>query len=249
MCQILIQKTPNVQPRCVDQDCKIASQVQRGPFTLSSARDACKSSGWRPLCAENETCELTGVSGAFWNQVKVRKRNLNVNKKTDAPRFWKMPSETIIDRPVDSLQYGTHSNVIDKYLESTSLNSMQKEQQYILVIDDETSVREVTAEILREANVHTLEAEDGMVGLELFRKYADRIVLVLLDFSMPGLNGGQVLEQMWKIDASVPILFFSGYGQHEIVRRFRRQGTVGFLQKPYSINELLLAVRQNLKRR
>lgn len=140
------------------------------------------------------------------------------------------------------------SDLYNRHSEPQSSNPMQNEKKYILVIDDETSVREVTAEILREANVHTLEAEDGLIGLELFLKYSKQIVLVLLDFSMPGLNGGQVLEQIWKIDPSVPVLFFSGYGQHETVRRYYRSGAVGFLQKPYTINELLLAVKQNLKR-
>ncbi len=125
---------------------------------------------------------------------------------------------------------------------------MSQHNQYILVIDDEPSVREVTAEILREADVKTLEAADGPTGIELFRTYSNEIVLVLLDFSMPEMNGAQVLEQLWKIDPSVPVLLFSGYSQHTIMRRFDRENAIGFLQKPYTINELLLAVRLNLKR-
>lgn len=128
----------------------------------------------------------------------------------------------------------------------TSLMSQLK--QYILVIDDEPSVREVTAEILREAEVHTLEASDGPSGIELFRTYMDQIVLVLLDYSMPDMNGIQVLEKLWYIDSSVPVLLFSGYSPHSIMRRCERDNAIGFLQKPYTIKELLLAVRQNLKR-
>jgi len=125
---------------------------------------------------------------------------------------------------------------------------MPKFKQYILVIDDEPSVREVTAEILREAAVQTLEASDGPTGIELFQIYIDQIVLVLLDYSMPDMNGLQVLEKLWSIDPSVPVLLFSGYSSHSIMRRCERNNAIGFLQKPYTINELLLAVRQNLKR-
>jgi DNA-binding NtrC family response regulator len=125
---------------------------------------------------------------------------------------------------------------------------MAQPKQYILVIDDEPSVREVTAEILREADVHTLEAADGPSGIDLFRRHVDEIVLVLLDFSMPEMNGAQVLEKLWEIDPSVPVLLFSGYSQHTIMRGFNRENAIGFLQKPYTINELLLAVRKNVKR-
>ncbi|MEZ4673533.1 MAG: response regulator [Caldilineaceae bacterium] len=131
---------------------------------------------------------------------------------------------------------------------SYSVEERAQTRQYILVIDDEPSVREVTAEILREANVHTLEAPDGPTGIRLFRAYANQIVLVLLDYSMPEMNGAQVLEQLWAIDPTVPILLFSGYSQHAVMQRVERQKAVSFLQKPYTINELLQAVRQNLKR-
>lgn len=125
---------------------------------------------------------------------------------------------------------------------------MEQPKQYILVIDDEPSVREVTAEILREADVQTLEAADGPSGIALFRKHVDEIVLVLLDFSMPEMNGAQVLEKLWQIDPSVPVLLFSGYSQHTIMRGSNRENAIGFLQKPYTINELLFAVRKNVKR-
>ncbi len=124
--------------------------------------------------------------------------------------------------------------------------NLGKKARYVLVVDDEASVRKVTVEILREADVQTLEAENGPAGVELFRQYANEITLVLLDFAMPGMDGEQVLKQMRKIDASVPIIFFSGYGRHEIARYFQDGDIVGFLQKPYSIKELLLTVQKNV---
>lgn len=129
----------------------------------------------------------------------------------------------------------------------SSTNLMPQDKQYILVIDDEPSVREVTAEILREAHVHTLEASDGLSGINLFCAYVDQIVLVLLDYSMPDMNGIQVLEKLWHINPSVPVLLFSGYSQHSIMRHCERENAIGFLQKPYTINELLFVVRQNLR--
>lgn len=125
---------------------------------------------------------------------------------------------------------------------------MSQLKQYILVIDDEPGVREVTAEILREAEVQTLEASGGPAGIELFRNHSDQIMLVLLDYYMPDMNGIEVLEKLWYIDPSVPVLLFSGYSQSSIMRNCERDNAIGFLQKPYTINELLFAVRQHLKR-
>lgn len=230
-----------------------ARRISSFPFTSFAALR-------RNMAKERISSAMPSLASCFLQTLStVYGCDRTAAKQTTVSLYAEFPFEISVDRAVnfphhhhpphhESLQHGIHRATTIRDIEPESSDVMPPEKKYILVIDDEAGVREVTAEILREANVRTLEAEDGLVGLELFRKYSGQIVLVLLDFSMPGMNGGQVLEQMWKIDSSVPILFFSGYGQHETIRRFRRSGSVGFLQKPYTINELLLAVRQYLKR-
>lgn len=144
-------------------------------------------------------------------------------------------------RTTNNCQYENHG------IKPNTDSIVAQAHQYILVIDDEPSVREVTAEILREASVHTLEAANGPIGIELFRQHREAIVLVLLDFFMPGMDGKQVLEEIWEIDSTVPILIFSGYGKHHVMRQFKQQSMIGFLQKPYTIHQLLQAVQQSMK--
>ena len=93
--------------------------------------------------------------------------------------------------------------------------------------------------------MNILVAEDNPFNKILVEKLLDKFGYAEFHHAE---NGIQVLEKLWHIDPSVPVLLFSGYSQHSIMRYCERDNAIGFLQKPYTINELLLAVHQNLKR-
>ena len=109
----------------------------------------------------------------------------------------------------------------------------------ILVIDDEDDVRQVTAEILELSDIEVLQAANGMKGIELFRQHINEIDLILLDLSMPGMSGEEVLRQLWQLKPNVAVTLLSGYDQHEVTRRMGNDHTLSFLQKPYSMDGLL----------
>ena len=109
----------------------------------------------------------------------------------------------------------------------------------VLIIDDEEEVRQVTAEILDLSGIQTQQAANGMKGIELFRRHIDEIDLVLLDLSMPGMSGEEVLKQLWQLKPGVAITLLSGYDQHEVTRRMGSDYVLSFLQKPYSMDGLL----------
>ncbi len=118
--------------------------------------------------------------------------------------------------------------------------------QLVLVIDDEDDVRTVTVEVLQEAQLKTLQAANGPAGIALFRQHASQIKLVILDFFMPGMNGEQVLTKLRSIDPRIPVIFFSGFSEHEVMGRIQLRNGVTFLQKPYTINALWNIVQQHL---
>lgn len=118
----------------------------------------------------------------------------------------------------------------------------------VLIIDDEDDVRHVTAEILELSDIETLEASNGIRGLELFRQHMDEIDLVLLDLSMPGMSGEDVVKQLWAIQPDVTITLLSGYDQHEVTRRLGKENHLSFLQKPYSMDLLLQEIGQQFAR-
>ena len=82
-------------------------------------------------------------------------------------------------------------------------------QRLILIIDDETVGIEVRRMLLERAGYRVLTAIDGSSGIELF--VAQPVEAVVLDFSMPGMNGGEVARNLRNIKPQVPILMLSAY--------------------------------------
>ena len=103
----------------------------------------------------------------------------------------------------------------------------------VLVVDDEPGVREVTKGFLNKIGFDVLLAQDGVAGVEVFQANADRIVAVVMDLSMPNMNGPEACDHMRAIRADLPILLSSGYSEDESMHRYGDRGISGFLQKPY----------------
>jgi len=111
--------------------------------------------------------------------------------------------------------------------------------QRILVVDDERSVREVMGRILVRGGFEVLYAAGGAQAIEIFKAESGRIDGVLLDLSMPQLDGEQTFNALRSIRSDVPVLLCSGYTEREVLARFRGSGLTGALQKPVA-TELLL---------
>jgi PAS domain S-box-containing protein len=117
----------------------------------------------------------------------------------------------------------------------------------LLIIDDEAPVREAVTDILELEGLRVLGAQDGEAGIRLYRTHRAEIDLILLDHSMPGLNGEQTLEQLKQIDPNVKVILSSGYRKEDIASEFADRGFAGFIQKPYSAAALIDAVRRHLR--
>ncbi len=117
----------------------------------------------------------------------------------------------------------------------------------ILLIDDEEAVREAVTDILEMAGVRVLAAADGKSGLALYRENQAAIRLVLLDLSMPGMSAEETFRQLRTLDPGLLIILSSGYDESEVSARFAGQAPTGFVQKPYSMDDLTLAIRQHLR--
>jgi len=116
----------------------------------------------------------------------------------------------------------------------------------ILLVDDEETVRAVAKRMLEKAGFTVLSAEHGPGALELFRRRPDEIDCVLLDLTMPHMDGGETFRALRAIRDDVPVILSSGYEKGEIVERFEGAGFAAFLQKPYHYDELVSALRRVL---
>lgn len=118
----------------------------------------------------------------------------------------------------------------------------------VLVIDDEDVVRSVAMQILENAGYDVLSAADGREGVECYRKNRDRIGVVLLDVTMPGLGGEESFRLLREIRSDVRVVLSSGFNEREIIGRFAGLEPGDFIQKPYRPDELVAAVRAVMDR-
>ncbi|MCP4429210.1 MAG: response regulator [Chloroflexi bacterium] len=116
---------------------------------------------------------------------------------------------------------------------------------HILVIDDDPIVCEVVTDILEIEDIPTIIALNGQEGLEAYRQRIDDISLILLDLTMPGMNGEETLRALRQINPQAQIILSSGY-EKATSEYFTELGAAGFLQKPYSLVTLLGMVGKHL---
>ena len=108
----------------------------------------------------------------------------------------------------------------------------------ILVVDDEPSVRWVTERVLKRLGFDVLACNDGKSAIETLQQHLNDIACVLLDLTMPIMNGEQTLKALRAIKPNLPIIMMSGYSEETASTHIKRSNLVAFLQKPFTISEL-----------
>ena len=116
----------------------------------------------------------------------------------------------------------------------------------VLLVDDEEAIRALGKRMLERAGFDVLTANDGRDAVELYREHGDQIVCVILDLTMPRMDGEEAFREMRRIRSDVCVIVSSGYNEQEVTQRFVGKGLAGFIQKPYKFNRLLDQVRQAL---
>ncbi len=117
----------------------------------------------------------------------------------------------------------------------------------VLVVDDEQVVRKFAKAALERLGYAVLTAENGEIGVELFREHPGDIQLVILDLAMPVMDGQQAYERIRRISPEARVILISGFSQAEARERFRGTGISGFLGKPFDSKQLREAVSAALK--
>jgi len=107
----------------------------------------------------------------------------------------------------------------------------------VLLVDDEETVRGIGREMLQELGFEVVTANNGKEAVETFRKTPD-ISLVILDLTMPHMDGEQCFRELRHIKPDVKVLMSSGYNEQEVTQKFVGKGLAGFIQKPYKMSAL-----------
>jgi signal transduction histidine kinase len=104
----------------------------------------------------------------------------------------------------------------------------------ILVIDDEPSVIELLDDILSDVHFTVISVLNPWEGIEIYREHHQKISMVVLDYSMPVMDGKAAFDELLKINKEVKVLLCSGYSEEETMSVFGRERPSGFFQKPYN---------------
>lgn len=118
----------------------------------------------------------------------------------------------------------------------------------VLVVDDESSVRNLAQAVLRKYGYTVLVAEDAFAAIEILRRTPGQVALVLLDLSMPGMSARDAIEQIHRDWPGTRIVLSSGYAENEVLGRFPGMRLAGFVQKPYTPAQLAGRVKAALER-
>ncbi|MDX8387458.1 MAG: response regulator [Ghiorsea sp.] len=108
----------------------------------------------------------------------------------------------------------------------------------VLIVDDDESIREIGSSMLENMGYETRTACNGIEGVQTYKEHQEDIIFVLLDMTMPKLDGQGCFKQLKKINPHVKVILSSGYNEQEATSSFVGKGLAGFIQKPYTLSAL-----------
>ncbi|MFH0784098.1 MAG: response regulator [Pseudomonadota bacterium] len=107
----------------------------------------------------------------------------------------------------------------------------------MLLVDDEESVRGISAVMLKELGFNVVTANDGREAIEIYKAETD-ISIVILDLTMPHMDGEQCFRELRMLNPNVKVIMSSGFSELEVTQKFAGKGLAGFIQKPYKLSVL-----------
>jgi two-component system, cell cycle sensor histidine kinase and response regulator CckA len=114
----------------------------------------------------------------------------------------------------------------------------------VLFIDDEDALRLPIASMLRQKGFTILESGDGAAAVDLFQAHAPEIDIVLLDLTLPGMFGGEILRELRKMRPDIKVVLSTAYGRERALAGVSDPNSVSYLRKPYEIEELTALLRK-----
>jgi two-component system, cell cycle sensor histidine kinase and response regulator CckA len=125
-------------------------------------------------------------------------------------------------------------------------NPAHPQKPVILLVEDESIVREVTREVLEHAGYQVLESGGPLEALRLAAEHRGRIGLLLSDVVMPEMNGLDLALRIQEIQPRVTTVFISGYADDAVLHKAVRDPLSTYIQKPFTVDVLLARVAEAL---
>ena len=127
------------------------------------------------------------------------------------------------------------------------MGEREPDKPTILLVEDESVVRDVTRQVLEYAGYRVLESDGPEEALRLGHEHRGRIGLLLSDVVMPGMTGPELALRLQRLQPGLITVFMSGYADRDLVK-LQVPGTLrGYIQKPFSVSALLAGVAAALQ--
>jgi CheY-like chemotaxis protein len=139
-----------------------------------------------------------------------------------------------------------HRPEINSVLKPKTTGGLAPARPSILVVDDEKMALTLLERLLVEAGYDVVSAQSGFECLDLFRRQPRRFAMVLLDLTLPFMDGQETFRRLREIRADIPVVLCTGFIQQERLHEMMESGLCGFLRKPVSPEELLATVQSTL---
>ncbi len=142
-----------------------------------------------------------------------------------------------------SVYMPVNDSKIEKELKKESRILSGSESGLVLVIDDESSMCEMTATMLKIFGYDVMTADEAEIGIQIFKENHFSIKAVILDMIMPKKSGGELFLIFKEINPAVPIVITSGFGKDAEIDKLLNNGKSYFIQKPFSMDSLAHVIK------
>ncbi len=136
---------------------------------------------------------------------------------------------------------------LTSFLKPTKIREMPRAKPTILVVDDEQMALVLIKRLLSESGYQVVTAQSGFEALDLFRRQPQAFQLVLLDLTMPFMDGEETFHRLREIRADIPVVLCTGFIRSDRLDRLMKAGIAGFLRKPLAPEEIVDHVRAVLE--
>jgi CheY-like chemotaxis protein len=192
------------------------------------------------LCAGNTQTESyfailrNGVDRA----AKVTRMMVDRVGGTAAPDSPATPAPPVVPARTDTEENASENGV--------QIHNPKGTREMVMIVDDEDFVTMLAEKVLAGEGYRVVTAKDGFEAIDIYRKLGDRISLIILDFTMPLMDGSDVFTELLDINPKVPVVLSSGFAEQDRLRGMLARGLRGFIPKPYTQDRLLTEVRTTL---
>jgi excisionase family DNA binding protein len=164
----------------------------------------------------------------------------------DVANYLKLPVSTVYrlaerrDLPGHKVgrQWRFHKSVLDEWFRTHAASA----RATVLVVDDEQAVRDVMVEALESKQRNVLTAATGEEAVELIKRTP--VDLVLLDLSMPGMNGVDTFRELQSLRPGLPVVIVTGYPDSDLMARALESGPFTIISKPVDIQQIQKTVER-----